>query len=62
MSTLKTYEVILVTKGLFAGTVEATSETDAVEQTFQIWRTECPHPFEQCDDELVSVEATEVSP
>jgi len=62
MSKLKTFTVLLVTKGFFSGTVEATSEDDAIERTFHLWRTECPHPFEQSDDsELESVVAHEVT-
>jgi len=61
MRKLKTFTVLLVTKGFFSGIVEATSEDDAVERTFHLWRTECPHPFEKYDDsELESVVAQEV--
>lgn len=61
MKKLKSYDVVLVTKGFFAGTVDAVSEDDAIEQTFHLWRTECPHPFQQSDDsELISVTAQEV--
>ena len=56
MSDIRTFNVTLITKSFFKGTVEAVSEEDAIEQTYHIWRTECPHPFEQCDDdELVDV-------
>lgn len=61
ITTLKTFRVRLVTRGFFEGAVEANSAEDAVQRTFEIWRTECPHPFERSDDsELVSVEAEEV--
>lgn len=58
---LRDYSVVLVTKGFFVGTVEAVSIEDAIDRTFHIWRTECPHPFEKSDDsELISVVAEEV--
>jgi len=61
MSKLKTFTVLLVTKGFYSGTVEATSEDDAIERTFHLWRSECPPPFEKSDDsELESVVAQEV--
>lgn len=61
MSKLKSFDVTLITKGFLAGTVEAASVEDAIERTFHLWRTECPHPFEQSDDsELLSVEVVEV--
>jgi hypothetical protein len=60
MSTLKTFDVQLITKGFFSGTVEAASRKDAVERTYHLWRTACPHPFEQDDDELISVIVEEV--
>ncbi len=62
---LKPFRVRLVTRGFLEGTVEASSTEDAEERTFDIWRTECPHPFVRSDDdELVSVEveAEEVQP
>ncbi len=56
MCQLKSYDVSLIAKCFFSGTVEALSEEDAIERTYQKWRTECPHPFDQSDDaELVSV-------
>lgn len=59
----KTFSVSLIAKSFYSGTVEALSEDEAIERTFQIWRTECPHPFDQSDDaELISVEAVEVKP
>lgn len=62
MTTLKSFDVQLITKGFFTGTVTAASEEDAIERTFHLWRTECPHPFQQSDDaELISVTAEEVS-
>ncbi len=60
MSTLKTFEVQLITKGFFVGEVEAASEQDAVERTFDLWCNASPHPFEQDDHELISVIAKEV--
>lgn len=58
-----TFTVLLITKGFFAGSVDAASRDEAIEKTFLIWRTECPHPFERCDDdELVDVIAEEVQP
>lgn len=61
MTKLKSFDVHLITKGFFTGTVTAASEEDAIERTFYLWRTECPHPFQQSDDtELVSVTADEV--
>ena len=53
---LRTYSVRLITKGFFEGTVEASSEDDAIDETFRLWCTECPHPFEKSDDsELIDV-------
>ena len=60
MSTLKTFDVQLITKGFFTGTVEAASREDAEKRTNHLWRTACPHPFEQDDDELLSVIVEEV--
>lgn len=58
----RTFTVLLITKGFFAGSVDASSREEAIEKTFHIWRTECPHPFERCDDdELVDVIAEEES-
>lgn len=60
MKMTRTFNVTLITKGFFSGTVEASSVEDAIEETFRIWRTECPHPFEKSDDdELVDVTADE---
>ncbi len=60
MTTTRTFNVTLITKGFFTGTVEAATVEDAVEETFRIWRTECPHPFEKVDDdELVDVTVDE---
>ena len=53
---LRKFSVLLTTKGFFAGTVEASSADDAIEETYRLWRTECPHPFEKSDDsELIDV-------
>ena len=53
---LRRFSVLLTTKGFFAGTVEASSADDAIEETYRLWRTECPHPFEKSDDsELIDV-------
>ena len=53
---LRTYAVRLITKGFFEGTVEASSEDDAIDESFRLWCTECPHPFEKSDDsELIAV-------
>lgn len=61
--TQRQFTVMLITKGFFAGSVEASSHDEAVEKTFHVWRTECPHPFERCDDdELIDVIAEEVTP
>lgn len=63
MSKLKTFNVLLTTNGFLRGTVEAVSEEDAIKQAFHLWRTECPCPFEQLnDEELISVTAEEVCP
>ncbi len=62
MSKLKTYEVRLTTKGYFFGEVEAVSEEDAIKRTFDLWCNASPHPFEQEDDQLISVEAEVVRP
>jgi hypothetical protein len=60
MTTTRSFSVTLITKGFFTGTVEAATAEDAVEETFRIWRTECPHPFEKADDdELVDVTVDE---
>ena len=56
MSSVRTFDVTLIVKSFYSGSVEATTHEDAVEQTFHIWRTAVPHPFEQCDDsELIDV-------
>ncbi len=60
MTSLKTFDVQLITKGVFTGSVEAASEQDAVEQTIYLWCNASPHPFEQDDHELISVTAEEV--
>ena len=60
--TQRQFSVLLITKGFLAGVVEAGSRDEAIENTFHVWRTECPHPFERCDDdELIDVIAEEVS-
>ena len=53
MSTLRTFEVRLITRGYFIGEIEAASEADAVARTFDIWCNVSPHPFEQDDHELI---------
>jgi hypothetical protein len=58
-NTLKTYSVLLVTKGFYGGSVQATSTDEAIARTFEIWRNEEPHPFEKDDEELVTVTAEE---
>jgi hypothetical protein len=56
----RTFHVRLITRSFYEGAVDAASADDAVELTYRIWRTECPHPFQQCDDdELMDVLATE---
>jgi hypothetical protein len=61
MTTLKSFDVHLIAKSFFTGTVTAASEEDAVQRTFHLWRTECPHPFQQSDEaELICVSAEEV--
>lgn len=55
MSTLKTFEVRLITRGFYSGSVEAETEADAIDRVFHIWRTACPHPFEKDDNELIDV-------
>lgn len=60
MRKLKTFEVRLITKGYFFGEVEAASQSDAVQQTYDLWCNASPHPFEQDDHELLSVIAEEV--
>ncbi|MEQ1613908.1 MAG: hypothetical protein ABL904_14275 [Hyphomicrobiaceae bacterium] len=60
MSTLRTFEVRLITRGYFIGEIEAASETDAVARTFDIWCNVSEHPFEQDDHELISVTAEAV--
>ena len=61
MSKTRTFNVTLVVKSFFTGRVEAMSSDDAIEQTYRLWRTECPHPFDESDDsELVDVGAEEV--
>ncbi len=61
--TQRQFTVLLITKGFLAGSVEASSSEEAIEKTFHAWRTECPHPFERCDDdELIDVIAEEVTP
>jgi hypothetical protein len=60
MSTLKTYTVQLEAKLFFTGTVDANSNADAVARTFHIWTTHHPQPFEQTDEELLTVTAEEV--
>ena len=59
MSELKTYSVLLVTKGFYAGSVEAASLDDAVARTRETWCTADLHSYEQYDEELVSVIAEE---
>lgn len=60
---LRTFHVRLITRGSYDGCVEARSAGDAIERARHIWRTECPHPFERCeDDELADVTAEEVRP
>jgi hypothetical protein len=59
MSALKTYTVMLVTKGSYAGSVEATSVDDAVARTFEYWCNDDPHPFEKDDEELITVTVEE---
>lgn len=60
MSTLRIFEVRLITRGYFIGEIEAASEKDAVSRTFDIWCNASVHPFEQDDHELISVTAEEV--
>jgi hypothetical protein len=54
--TLKTYSVLLVTRGYFSGDVQATSEEHAIAESYCAWKEECPHPFEMDDHELIHVE------
>lgn len=62
-TTLKQFHVRLITRSFYDGVVEAESAEDAEERTYHLWRTECPHPFERCDDdELIAVETDEVTP
>jgi hypothetical protein len=57
MSHLKTYVLALETKGYYRAFIDATSEADAISRAFKIWTTEEDHPFEQFDEELLSVVA-----
>ena len=57
MSQLRTYTLALETKGYYRAFIDATSEADAVGRAFKIWTTEEDHPFEQFDEELLSVVA-----
>ncbi len=54
--TLKTYSVLLVTRGYFSGDIQATSEKHAIAESYRAWKEECPHPFEMDDHELIHVE------
>lgn len=55
MTNLKTYVLAIETKGSYRGIIDATSEADAVASAFKIWTTIKDHPFEQFDEELVSL-------
>jgi hypothetical protein len=61
MSQLRTYTLALETKGYYRGFVEAASEADAISRAFKIWTTEEDHPFEQFDEELLTVVAEVLS-
>lgn len=60
MSPTRPFSVVLVTRCLFTGTVDAASPEEAIDEVYSIWRTECPHPFDKLDDaELLDVTAEE---
>lgn len=51
----KTYDVILETTVRYYGSIEASSEAEAIAEAERLWHHACPHPFKQDDPELLTI-------